>query len=118
MQELHQTLMGRKLIEHDIPEIHVQLKRIADALETLVDRHEVKKQKVQRALYGVKMIKHKQGEYTAHYQGDEWRIYRDGVGHIYWWYAEPKHDPSVKAFRADSKNDVIEKMKASYTVIA
>lgn len=32
MTELHNTLMGRRLIEHDIPEIHTQLKRIADAL--------------------------------------------------------------------------------------
>lgn len=34
MTELHNTLMGRRLIEHDIPEIHSQLKRIADVLET------------------------------------------------------------------------------------
>jgi hypothetical protein len=34
MTELHNTLMGRRLIEHDIPEIHTQLKRIADALES------------------------------------------------------------------------------------
>jgi hypothetical protein len=33
MPELHQTLMGRKLIEHDIPEIGKQLSRVADALE-------------------------------------------------------------------------------------
>lgn len=33
MVELHQTLMGRRLIEHDIPEIHKQLSRVADALE-------------------------------------------------------------------------------------
>jgi len=33
MAELHETLMGRKLIEHTLPEIADQLKRIADALE-------------------------------------------------------------------------------------
>ena len=33
MTELHQTLMGRKLIEHTFPDIAEQLKRIADALE-------------------------------------------------------------------------------------
>ncbi len=33
MVQLHETVMGRKLIEHDIPEIGGQLKRIADALE-------------------------------------------------------------------------------------
>ena len=33
MVELHNTLMGRKLIEHDIPEIARQLKRIADKLD-------------------------------------------------------------------------------------
>lgn len=33
MIELHNTVMGRRLIEHDIPEIHHQLKRIGDLLE-------------------------------------------------------------------------------------
>jgi len=33
MIELHNTLMGRKLIEHTLPDIGDQLKRIADALE-------------------------------------------------------------------------------------
>lgn len=33
MAELHETLMGRKLIEGTLPEIARQLKRIADALE-------------------------------------------------------------------------------------
>ena len=32
MPELHETLMGRKLIEHTLPEIARQLERIADAL--------------------------------------------------------------------------------------
>jgi hypothetical protein len=31
--ELHDTIMGRRLIEHHIPEIHRQLERIATALE-------------------------------------------------------------------------------------
>ena len=34
MAELHETIMGRKLIEHTLPEIAEQLKRIADILET------------------------------------------------------------------------------------
>ena len=33
MAELHETLMGRKLIEHTLPDIAEQLKRIADILE-------------------------------------------------------------------------------------
>jgi hypothetical protein len=33
MPELHETLMGRRLIEGTLPEIAEQLKRIADALE-------------------------------------------------------------------------------------
>jgi hypothetical protein len=33
MAELHETLMGRKLIEHTLPEIADQLKRIADSLD-------------------------------------------------------------------------------------
>ena len=33
MAELHNTLMGKKLIEHTLPEIAKQLTRIADLLE-------------------------------------------------------------------------------------
>jgi hypothetical protein len=33
MAELHETLMGRKLIEGDIPRMITALERIADALE-------------------------------------------------------------------------------------
>lgn len=33
MPELHNTIMGRKLIEHTLPEIVKQLERIANALE-------------------------------------------------------------------------------------
>ena len=33
MPQLHETLMGRKLIEGTLPDIAHQLKRIADALE-------------------------------------------------------------------------------------
>jgi len=34
MPELHETLMGRKLIEYTLPEIARQLERIADSLES------------------------------------------------------------------------------------
>jgi len=34
MAELHNTLMGKKLIEHTLPEIARQLERIADLLES------------------------------------------------------------------------------------
>jgi hypothetical protein len=33
MAELHETLMGKKLIEHTLPEIARQLERIADSLD-------------------------------------------------------------------------------------
>lgn len=33
MLELHNTVMGRRLIEHTLPEIAEQLQRIADELE-------------------------------------------------------------------------------------
>lgn len=33
MPELHETMLGRKLIEHTLPDIGSQLKRIADAME-------------------------------------------------------------------------------------
>jgi hypothetical protein len=45
MAELHETLMGRKLIEGTLPDIAEQLKRIADILEkkeeTFVDVSEL-----------------------------------------------------------------------------
>lgn len=34
MAELHNTVMGKRLIEHTLPEIARQLERIADNLET------------------------------------------------------------------------------------
>lgn len=33
MPQLHETLMGRKLIEHTLPELAEQLSRVAKALE-------------------------------------------------------------------------------------
>lgn len=33
MVQLHETIMGRKLIEHTLPEIAIQLERVANALE-------------------------------------------------------------------------------------
>jgi hypothetical protein len=33
MPELHETMLGRMLIEHTLPEIALQLKRIADELK-------------------------------------------------------------------------------------
>jgi Fe-S-cluster formation regulator IscX/YfhJ len=33
MAELHETVMGRRLIEHTLPEIARQLQRVADAME-------------------------------------------------------------------------------------
>ena len=33
MADLHNTVMGKKLIEHTFPEIAHQLKRIADSME-------------------------------------------------------------------------------------
>lgn len=40
MPDLHETLMGRKLIEHTLPEIARQLERLADALEKANQREE------------------------------------------------------------------------------
>jgi DNA-directed RNA polymerase alpha subunit len=37
MAYLHETLMGKKLIQHDIPEIAKQLSRIADALDCILE---------------------------------------------------------------------------------
>jgi hypothetical protein len=34
MAQLHETLMGKKLIEYTLPEIARQLERIADSLES------------------------------------------------------------------------------------
>lgn len=40
--ELHETIMGRRLIEHTLPEILNQLKRIANSLEKLEAKEEEK----------------------------------------------------------------------------
>jgi len=37
MPELHETMMGRKLIEHTLPEIAKQLERVADGLHRTND---------------------------------------------------------------------------------
>ena len=39
MPELHQTVMGKRLIEYTLPEIAHQLKRIADLLEEDVKKN-------------------------------------------------------------------------------
>ena len=41
MTQLHETLMGRKLIEGTLPEIARQLKRIADSLEKQTEEEKV-----------------------------------------------------------------------------
>lgn len=41
MPELHNTIMGKRLIEHTLPEIVRQLERIADALEQKKKEDEV-----------------------------------------------------------------------------
>lgn len=38
--QLHETVMGKRLIEHTLPEIAKQLKRIADSLEKLESKEE------------------------------------------------------------------------------
>jgi hypothetical protein len=43
MPELHETLMGRKLIEGTMPEIALQLKRIADTMEKATSDIDAKK---------------------------------------------------------------------------
>jgi hypothetical protein len=43
MPELHETLMGRKLIEGTLPEIAHQLKRIADTMQKTTSDIDAKK---------------------------------------------------------------------------
>jgi hypothetical protein len=43
MAELHETLMGRKLIEGTLPDIANQLKRIADTMEKATSDIDAKK---------------------------------------------------------------------------
>ena len=46
MPQLHETGYGRRLFEHDLPEIHRQLSRVADVLEKVViELRELKKEK-------------------------------------------------------------------------
>lgn len=116
MADLHQSIMGQKLIQHDIPEIHRQLKRIADTLDILVKREYEKKAKIINVLHGIKMVKVSPGDYTVEYRGDKWRVHRENIGYMYWWYGEKVGDNSARAFKADTKNDVLEKIKISYNL--
>lgn len=43
MAELHETVMGKKLIEHTLPDIGSQLKRIANAMESANEKHDDQK---------------------------------------------------------------------------
>lgn len=63
MTELHNTMMGRKLFESDIPKIAKALERIADALEkqndndvlaTRIKEHEEKCMGEWREQFGIK----------------------------------------------------------------
>ena len=49
MPQLHETMYGKKLLEHDIPEISRQLKRIADLLEKSLNQ-DVDKEKLVQSL--------------------------------------------------------------------
>lgn len=49
MPELHETIMGRKLIEHTLPEIARQLERVADNL-TKVDERMIRLQERYKTL--------------------------------------------------------------------
>ena len=51
MAELHETLMGKKLIQHDIPEIAKQLERIANSLDKILSEKETEGQKVNNIDY-------------------------------------------------------------------
>lgn len=62
MTQLHETLMGRKLIEGTLPDIVNQLTRIADTLEKLQQREGVKKIK-KNSIKGIKHTK-KEDEYS------------------------------------------------------
>jgi hypothetical protein len=108
--------MGQKLIQHTIPEIHFQLKRIADTLDILVKREYEKKAKVINVLHGIRMVKVKPGEYLMDYMGDQWRVYREQISYMYWWYGEKVGDNSAKAFKSDTKNEVLQKIKISYNL--
>ena len=57
MAELHETLMGRKLIEHDIPEIAKQLKRIADSMDKIYQEKEEQKEKIEKGLQNIQYLK-------------------------------------------------------------
>lgn len=51
MAELHETLMGKKLIQHDIPEIAIQLERIANSLDKILSEKEKESEKISNIDY-------------------------------------------------------------------
>jgi hypothetical protein len=73
MPQLHETMMGQKLISTNIPGIHHELKRIADLLETLVIMQgHSQKAKDNR---GITLLK--PGSYVVTIYGDVWNLDRD-----------------------------------------
>lgn len=51
MAALHETLMGKKLIQHDIPEIAKQLERIANSLDKILSEKEKESEKISNIDY-------------------------------------------------------------------
>jgi len=55
MNEFHNTLMGRKFYEADVPRIVKALERIATALENQVDIEEMKQLKILKKYHNLQM---------------------------------------------------------------
>lgn len=111
MQELHTTLMGRRLIEHDIPEIHQQLKRIADALEILTKPKEpkVKEEKIKKPKSPFELTMNGPGLYQLKAYEDRWDVYQDKHSYTKGWRGEFISGPvkRVAGFKMNTKKEVL-----------
>lgn len=80
MPQLHETLMGQKLISTNIPGIHHELKRIADMLEIFItiQGHSLKAKDNR----GITLVK--PGSYVVTMYGDLWELDRDRFNSNIW----------------------------------
>lgn len=113
MAELHETLMGQKLISTNIPGIHHELKRIADLLESYV----VMQTKKLRPSDNRSIVLVKPGMYRVTLCGDLWTLEQDRFNSKIWRgvletaVSTKKVGTSVKA---QTKRDALIMMEEKY----
>ncbi len=114
MAELHETLMGQKMISTNIPGIHHELKRIADLLETYV----VMQTKKLRPSDNRSIVLVKPGIYRVTLCGDLWTLEQDRFNSKIWRGVLETSVGSKKvgtSVKAQTKRDALIMMEEKYS---